>query len=198
MQEQLTLFATAKRCNDCGEMKPLGGFNRWRLSGDGHASYCRECTRARHRDYRARNLELVRARNREYERQNRAQARERYQQWADQNREYVRESNRAFRHANPERATEYSRRYRYAHPEARGRSRDRKMRAIDEDSAAYVEITRRDPCAYCGEAGGTIDHIVPLKSDGANHWQNFTGACLACNGGKRDRPLLDFLLRRLP
>lgn len=195
MQPQLALFAISKRCIGCDKVQPLEAFNRWRWSRDGRASYCRECTKARHRDYRARNP-AVRKRNREYERRNRDQARERYQRWLANNRDHVRETNRAFRLANPERTTEYARRYRYAHPEVRGRTRDRKLRAIDEDTAAYVEIVRRDPCAYCGEVGGTIDHIVPLNGDGVNHWENFTGACLACNGGKRDRSLLAYLVRR--
>jgi hypothetical protein len=49
----------------------------------------------------------------------------------------------------------------------------------------YYEALRRDPCAYCGAAGGEIDHISPRGHGGANQWDNTTGACRSCNSSKQ-------------
>jgi len=57
----------------------------------------------------------------------------------------------------------------------------------------YIEALRRDPCAYCGGPGGTLDHIVPTARGGADEWQNLTGACGYCNSQKAHTPLLRLL-----
>ncbi|MBE1597235.1 endonuclease VII domain-containing protein [Streptomyces stelliscabiei] len=55
-----------KRCPDCGETKPLNAF----YSSQSHTSttktsaHCRECSRRRNREYRARNAEAITARRR--------------------------------------------------------------------------------------------------------------------------------------
>jgi 5-methylcytosine-specific restriction endonuclease McrA len=66
---------------------------------------------------------------------------------------------------------------------------------------AWLRLLRADPCAYCGRAGGTVDHVEPrsrpARGLGSVHgWGNVVGACGRCNGAKRDRPLLAFLLSR--
>ena len=48
-------------------------------------------------------------------------------------------------------------------------------------------------CAYCGEAGSTVDHIVPLAKGGANVPENTVCSCLSCNMRKTDRPVHEFL-----
>lgn len=54
-------------------------------------------------------------------------------------------------------------------------------------------VLHRDPCAYCGAPGGTVDHIVPTDSDGRGTIDNLTGACVYCNNQKRELSLLVFL-----
>lgn len=44
-----------KRCRVCDVEKPLDAFNRYRRSPDGHDSLCRDCNRARQREYREKN-----------------------------------------------------------------------------------------------------------------------------------------------
>lgn len=57
----------------------------------------------------------------------------------------------------------------------------------------YFHMIRNDLCAYCGGAGGTVDHIVPQAKGGQNR-DNLTGSCQPCNNLKRDKDLLSFLL----
>jgi hypothetical protein len=60
-------------------------------------------------------------------------------------------------------------------------------------------ILRREPCSYCSDAGGTLDHIVPRmgarKSSGS--LDNLASACEECNSRKGHTPLLLYLLSRL-
>lgn len=65
----------------------------------------------------------------------------------------------------------------------------------------WMSVVRRDPCAYCGADGGTIDHIEPKTLParglgGAHCWLNFTAACTACNGAKARLSMLETLYRR--
>ncbi|MFW6599472.1 HNH endonuclease [Propionibacteriaceae bacterium Y2011] len=50
-------------------------------------------------------------------------------------------------------------------------------------------VLRRDhhTCAYCGERGHTIDHLVPQSRGGRNTWLNTVCACEPCNRRKADR-----------
>lgn len=67
----------------------------------------------------------------------------------------------------------------------------------------WAEILRRDPCAYCGGPGGTVDHIVPVLRK-TKHYRNGkgetatttngTGSCADCNGSKKSLKLIEFLL----
>jgi 5-methylcytosine-specific restriction endonuclease McrA len=46
-------------------------------------------------------------------------------------------------------------------------------------------------CAYCGEKGSTIDHVVPRSRGGRHEWDNVVLACLPCNSRKGDRLLAE-------
>jgi len=66
----------------------------------------------------------------------------------------------------------------------------------DAETVAWLEIIRHDPCCYCGDAGGTVDHIEASSKGGPNHWTNYASACRSCNTGKHTRSLLTFLVKR--
>jgi DNA-binding transcriptional regulator YiaG len=59
---------------------------------------------------------------------------------------------------------------------------------------SYLDVLRADPCAYCGGAADTVDHIEPRSGGGPNGWANLTAACRRCNSRKGKRPLLLALL----
>lgn len=60
------------------------------------------------------------------------------------------------------------------------------------------EYRRADPCAYCGRAATTWDHIDPRSLDPRRHngAHNQTRACYECNHAKGSRRLLAFLVTR--
>lgn len=42
-------------------------------------------------------------------------------------------------------------------------------------------------CAYCGEKGTTVDHILPQSRGGQNTWENLITACQPCNNQKANK-----------
>lgn len=60
------------------------------------------------------------------------------------------------------------------------------------DDLTYARALISDPCGYCGEAGGSIDHI-----DNTSHgWDNLTATCRSCNTAKGQHTLVRFMLAR--
>jgi ribosomal protein S27AE len=62
-------------------------------------------------------------------------------------------------------------------------------------TAAYIASIQRDPCGFCGQQGGVIDHIIPKGNQGPNTWDNYSGLCVPCNSRKQRHNLLTALAR---
>lgn len=112
---------------------------------------------------------------------------------ADRHRRNVRLSE--WRIANPDRARNIDRRRRHT----------RRSRLISSESpgvtaAEWREICERFDfrCAYCGEAGMTIDHVTPISRGGLDAPDNVVPACQSCNSSKGSRLLSEWLQRPLP
>lgn len=72
------------------------------------------------------------------------------------------------------------------------------MTEIDfSESAAYREIIKSDPCAYCGGAGVAIDHVTPVAEGGSDRWENLAPVCKSCNSRKRSRSVLAAMISRM-
>ena len=65
---------------------------------------------------------------------------------------------------------------------------------IETAPEVWIDALRNDACAYCGKAGGNIDHIIPKVRRGPNTWWNVTGSCRRCNVAKAGQKLLQFLI----
>lgn len=57
----------------------------------------------------------------------------------------------------------------------------------------WRNILRKDPCAYCGDPGGAVDHIIPRSQGGVRDHTNETGCCQSCNSRKYTTPLMLFM-----
>jgi 5-methylcytosine-specific restriction endonuclease McrA/predicted nucleic acid-binding Zn ribbon protein len=166
-----------------------------------------EKRRASYRAYYMANLEEQREKGRAYYHANPERARENWLRYREANPEKVRaiyanydakrdrEERRAWARANyaanREKIRERSRpvelRYAKANPH-RQRERDRLRRANGgritsaEWEARLAEYDGR--CAYCGEPGSTMDHVVPLIRGGPHTIENVVPACSRCNSSK--------------
>lgn len=70
---------------------------------------------------------------------------------------------------------------------------NRNVRVPDSVVPPYSKrgVLMRDQyrCAYCGERGSTIDHVVPQSLGGPDSWENCVAACGYCNNKKDSRTL---------
>ena len=192
-----------KSCAACGAtFTPSGNYAKY--CGD----ECRAAAnRRRQREYEARDPVASRARKHAYVERHPERRRqtakadwerkradpERYARFLEQGREsYSRHPETGYLYAlnyrarNRERVREANRRY--------GAERRERVGVANHLLTEYAPVLRRDPCAYCGGDGGTIDHIEPLAAGCDHAVENLAGACRTCNARKRTRPLLAFLL----
>lgn len=173
-----------KFCKRCAQSKDEADFHADRSRSDGRAAYCKACCCAKTRAWNAANPE---------------RASESSRRWYQENKDRAQALSAAWYAANPERSREIKRRHkakmRQEQPERVAVTRRLEMskRRLTGVDVTYGVIVARDPCAYCGDAGGTIDHIMPLAYGGSNDWENLTGACLSCNSRKSDKLLLAWL-----
>ena len=55
-------------------------------------------------------------------------------------------------------------------------------------------ILKRDDhtCAYCGQPGNQIDHVIPISKGGEDHETNMVVACATCNASKKNQDAQKF------
>jgi hypothetical protein len=186
-----------KRCNTCGQTKPLDKFHRCSGSRDGRQGHCADCQRERAKRWRARPENQARERERlrrRYE-ENRDQLLAYAKQWYQEHREGRAESYRRRRDADLEvfraRGREGMRRFRERHGWDIYEKR-KLVNYIDDVDRAVVFERDRGVCGICGEgvdpADFHVDHIVPLLEGGEHSYANVRVAHPSCNVRRPRRP----------
>ncbi len=110
--------------------------------------------------------------------------------FCERRRQNVLDSRRLYRERHPDKQREIERR-----KNARN-NRLRKGVPLDALAIEYAEVLLRDPCSYCGDPAGEIDHIAPVFEGGKSNWENLTAACKSCNSAKHTRSMLHFFAGR--
>lgn len=184
-----------KACRVCGATKPFTEFYSRPEAKDGLRGECKACTKVRSRASVERNPERRAAYMDAYRVEHREElARKASERIARTSRLHY---YRAYRASNLDRLHKNEQSYRRRHPEKLvARRHQRRALGLDQEAREYIVLLLRDPCVYCGGAGGTIDHIVPVAAGGTNHWTNLASACMSCNSKKHDLPLIVALFRK--
>ena len=184
-------YARGRKCKECVKVASRANYQRRRAENPERENRVRA-------EWKRNNPDKLRPGNERYLAEHRAEAQERSQRHYRKNAEARKEQTNRWRRENRERVRERDRQRRAEHLEdrrAKDREKARKRRVgRGAEEVAYCEIIRHDPCSYCDSPSEHVDHIEPVSGGGENHWSNFTGACGSCNSGKRDRPLLMFML----
>jgi 5-methylcytosine-specific restriction endonuclease McrA len=181
--------AEVRTCRLCRETKALETEFYFRKEKGGYyRTECKECIRARQRQYNATHDAPVRT---EYHRAWRAANAERITAWR-----------RDWLAANPDKRRQYQMTSYHRNPESyrramRKRQQLRRGAPMDAVAHEWWEIVRHDPCAYCGSRERqSLDHIDALARGGDSHWTNLAAACRNCNSAKQDRTILEHFLHR--
>jgi 5-methylcytosine-specific restriction endonuclease McrA len=55
----------------------------------------------------------------------------------------------------------------------------------------WIRLSKAN-CAYCGQPGGEVDHIIPLARGGTHSIGNLTSSCRRCNSSKGMKLLIEW------
>lgn len=190
IEPEAAISKGSKSCRICLEAFPLGKFPIRSNAKDGRRNECKACLvkrtsgrdrREYSRAYQAKNAEAIAKQRRDNPSIRPAGY---YREYRDANLEAVQANEQRYREAN-------------RHKETERRHTRRSVTPFTPEDRDYVRIVVNDPCVYCGGAGGTLEHIIPITAGGNNEWLNLAGACQSCNSSKNNKSLLDFMLYRL-
>lgn len=178
-----------KECRKCGEVKPLGEFDRHAGNKtDGRRGSCKACRLEYDREYNAANRDKRRTYARSYREANRDKFRTYQRKWRERNPDYNprwRESNRelavaltlAWASSNPGRVAEASR---------RRRARVREATIVDFTvEQLEARLSMFAGCWVCGREPEAVDHVKPLAKGGAHALCNLRPICTKCNSSKK-------------
>lgn len=197
-------LTASKTCTKCGTEKPVSDFNKQAKSKDGYQHNCRDCHRARYKEWasanaekkasrmsqwRAENLEHRRAYKARYRAENpeksKAEGRKYYANNAEIKREKAKTFNEAWRKANPDKVNA---------KEARRRAL--KLSAFVEDVSLDVVIgIHGASCIVCKSGidislrhphpmSKSLEHVIPLSRGGTHSYENCAPSHLRCNLSK--------------
>lgn len=199
-----------KRCNKCGETKPIEEFSKHKQKrGDGRAYRCKVCNREACKKWSTENRERKRAIDREYysHPENATKVKRRARDYHRVNSLAIAEKLRAraewrtpeakarravWRSKNQELLTTHSERYRAT-----------KVSSDDGSvtTAAWKEVVScfGGRCGYCLKPVRSphMDHVIALSRGGKHTIENVVPCCGRCNQSKHNKPvfLVTYLMR---
>lgn len=154
-----------KRCTICGKIKPVGDFVYSRTRQK-YLSRCRECDRAKQKEWRKKNKQKHLDRNREWRANNPDKVHEQYaRQWQKRRASIEYQASMAAWRANK----------RAEHFGLSGRITKQDI----------LDLWERQPlCQECGSSALGVDHKKPMVSGGENVPDNLQHLCFECNRKK--------------
>ena len=208
-----------KKCNKCGEVKPVSEFNKRPSSRDGLRSECKVCRAAYKRKHYLANREAIRAKHRDYYIKHSEEIRARVKIYGKEHRAQCAARNKAYRIKYKEKFIAYDKAYRAKHKqrikavlskwhkdnpekvrEAKFRRRAHEHEVSGYATAEQVAARREvfgNRCYICGEEAEAMDHVKPLAKGGANWPCNLRPICKLCNCSKQAKWPFDIEAARI-
>ena len=89
-----------KKCTKCGEIKHISGYSKNKGRKYGINSYCKECNREYHKQYREDNKEYIKGYKKEYYKNNKEIILEKSKTHYENNKEYIKRYQKEHRKTN--------------------------------------------------------------------------------------------------
>jgi hypothetical protein len=126
--------------------------------------------------------------------------RKRLAYWEDPIKQAIRK--KKARQENPEKFRERNRKYAANNQEKlnekSARRRARKAQAPTfKLSKKEIWKLYNSPCFYCGNPGGTIEHVIPIARGGSHGIGNLVPCCGSCNYSKADKTVMEWRIWKL-
>jgi 5-methylcytosine-specific restriction endonuclease McrA len=188
----------SKPCTKCGQIKLFSEFNNRRASPDGKQPKCRDCEKADHRAYNAKNSARNTAKATAWNKANSERRKIITNNYVLRNPEKRRETNKLNHLKNRNKRLIQTKEWRLANMD-KARSYVLKRRGLIKSTAKQISIKEinklySSSCKYCGSNDKIeIDHIVPLSKGGRHSIGNLAPACRKCNASKGDKFLIEWL-----
>ena len=211
-----------RKCTICGRwlVASTYNFHKQKAGKYGLKSKCKECQKRYHKQYhetnkdkiaeqrkqwRQENKEKVLERNKQYYQNNRGKEAERHNLWYKANKEMVREQHKQYYEANKDKIAERRKKY-YESPQGQVAEFNKSQRRRIKEEQQGTGITKDQwlemmsffdwQCAYSGETltkgNRSIDHIVPLNSNGDNMVWNCVPMVKSLNSRKHTKDMLEW------
>jgi 5-methylcytosine-specific restriction endonuclease McrA len=201
-----------KRCTNCGETKPIELFGKDKNRKGGHYPHCKECVKAKSKEWRKNNPEKSRSFSKKWYDNNREHKLAKNQEWYDAHPEKIIEKQQKRYWSNPEkeraRSADYkarnpekikikSKRWQQNHPEqVRHQARIRRIRKLNApgthsiaDEKAQFKM-QKGCCWWCGKkikGQYHVDHRIALSRGGSDWPNNICISCPRCNESKHNK-----------
>lgn len=181
--------STTKVCTKCGREWPVTTefFSPSQKTPGKLKAECRECGRARGREWHKRNPDRAREHQRKRNAQNGDKVRQYKRKWCEQRRDRVNEENRKWWKEHPEQAKAIS---------AKRNAKRRALKVNAEGTHTIADMRRqydaqKGKCWWCGKPVAWEDrhddHLIPLNRGGTNWPNNMVVSCAKCNMSKHDK-----------
>lgn len=187
--------ANLKECKHCAtpKMGTAENFHADKGKRDGLAAICKDCAKAKSRQWHAQNKEKASAKSKRFRQKNKESIRQKHAEWVIANKKHVREYFAKRRIEKRDQINAGLRDWAKRNPEkvkAWGRSaRSRRAGAAGTHTAADIaEIlaSQKNQCAACDLflVKFEVDHVIPLALGGGNDKTNLQILCMPCNRSK--------------
>jgi len=219
-----------KPCSRCGTKKPLDQYVKSKQNSDGLHIYCNDCRKEAKKAEYERNRDKYKKRANDYYHKNYEAELAKHRQYRAENLESIYVTNKKWRDTHKKEKTAGDRRYRKANSEILKIKRDearktdafkqsRKARDARYNGSEKGQLVRQMQreryrnrqsgvsstltklqwrlckdfffhcCAYCGKSlkNLTQDHFIPLKDGGGYDVNNIIPCCKSCNSSKQSQ-----------
>jgi 5-methylcytosine-specific restriction endonuclease McrA len=207
----MSILSDKKQCSECGEWKEKNDFHKSSKSKDGYKAVCKECRKSETLAYYSENSETIKARVSVWQKENKDKRRvtnakyaekhpesqkkyyrtnafsviERALRWALANPDKRREIKKKWRQNNKEQVNSFTRARRAKRKGSGGIITDKEWLALKEKyNNTCLRCKRQEP-----EIKLTLDHVIPLESEGPNTIDNAQPLCGSCNSWKNARTI---------
>lgn len=134
------LIYQMKKCNKCGEVKPLTEFYKSKVNKDGLSGSCKKCCCINSKKWQKNNPERYKEIRIKYQENNSEKIKEQIKKWQKDNPEKCREQNKEYRKNNPEKIKEKSKEYYKNNSE---KVREKRKRRYQNNPEKEIEATVR-------------------------------------------------------
>ena len=200
-------YLLAKKCTKCGRwlVASTDNFYKHDTGKYGLKAQCKECRNKKIKQWREANKDKIFEQQKQYRENNKDKMRESTKRWYQANRDKKLEYNKQWNKDNRDKTFEHWKRYRQS-PQGQVTQFNGRQRRRAKEEQLGTGITKDQwlemmkffdwKCAYSGETltkdTGSVDHIVPLNSNGDNMIWNMVPMTRSLNSSKQDKDMLEW------